>query len=66
MPRPSNRELIAQLRHLLTEGARDALPAATLAETKAWRAEIWKMIPELEDGLDPLAALVKEKERRNG
>lgn len=74
--RKRNSELCAEFRTLLTEGF-DTNAAmvgtemltitkeAGLAITKAWRNELWKAFREIEDRLDPLAALTREKQRND-
>lgn len=72
--RKLNAELCADFRKLLTEGFDVNLARvgdetltitreAGLSLTKAWRNELWKAFRELEDRLDPLQALTREKQR---
>lgn len=70
--RPSNQELVKQFRELLTAGvyftddegeihtAGDQYDAG-MAATKPWRNDLWRKFRELEDRLDPLAALARDK-----
>jgi hypothetical protein len=59
--RPTNQELCAEFRHLLTEGARarftgvrvDAYAPDLLGLTKDWRSDLWRKFNELEDRLCP-------------
>lgn len=63
MTRPTNPELVANFRALLTGGATDAFakfesvdtPAETLMHlTKPWRTELWNAFNEIEERLCPL------------
>lgn len=77
MTRPSNQELVKQFRELLTKGvyftddegeihtAGDQYDAG-MAATKPWRNELWRAFRAIEDRLDPLAELAREKAQRNG
>ena len=66
MSEPSNRELCAAFRTLLTTGfyADSSInPDEALRITKPWRGEMWKAFRELEDRLCPLEALTREKQK---
>lgn len=74
--RPTNQELAANFRRLLTHGATDHFSVAsdevaginedTLLElTKPWRNELWQAFRAIEDRLDPLGALDREKGRKS-
>lgn len=64
MTRPTNPELVASFRALLTGGATDAFakanfhimetPEDLMQLTKPWRAELWKAFNEIEERLCPL------------
>jgi hypothetical protein len=62
----SNRELSAHLQHLLTHGAKDALPPAVLDATKAWRADLWKALKEIDDRLCPTPEKYRKRSARKG
>lgn len=51
--RPTNRDLLDQFRHLLTDGVDcgGLDRAAFLANTKPWRADLWALMLEIEDRL---------------
>lgn len=51
--RPTNQELCAAFRTLLTEGARDVMGVKELEYTKPWRNELWQAFRELEERLCP-------------
>lgn len=61
MSRPTNQELCAEFRHLLTEGARarftdvrvNAYSPDLLGLTKDWRNDLWRKFAELEERLCP-------------
>jgi hypothetical protein len=59
--RPTNPELCADFRALLTDRAKASLDESTLAVTKGWRGELWKAFREIEDRLLPLEALARRK-----
>lgn len=77
MARPSNQELAKQFRELLTKGFyiedEEGEPHLSgdqhergLRATKAWRNDLWRAFRAIEDRLDPLAELAREKAQRNG
>lgn len=77
MTRPSNQALVKQFRELLTKGVYftdDEVEIHTageqydagMAATKPWRNELWRTFRAIEDRLDPLAELAREKAQRNG
>jgi len=61
MARPSNPEIIAEFRRLLTDGARarfqgikvDAYSPDLLELTKEWRADLWRKLNEVEERMCP-------------
>lgn len=75
MSRPTNQELVKQFRELLTKGvyftddegeihtAGDQYDAG-MAATKPWRNELWKAFRELEDRLDPIGAMDRERNKK--
>jgi len=63
---PSNREICAAFRELLTTRFHvlpEVPPDEGLRITKPWRGEVWKAFREIEDRLCPLDALTREKEK---
>jgi len=67
MTQPTNSELCAAFRALLTTGfyADAAVPPdEALRITKPWRGDIWKAFREIEDRLCPVQAM--EREKKNG
>lgn len=71
MSRPTNQQLVAEFRLLLTEGARteladlvmqDGTPA--LEATKPWRNAMWRKFAELETRLCPTPLSYKKDQRR--
>lgn len=75
MKRPTNPELVAAFRDLLTkqfyainddgEVLEGEERERALRATKPWRNEVWKAFAEIEARLCPLEALAKQKERNN-
>lgn len=68
MARLTNQQLAANFRELLTHGFFvndvDGVPSTkshTLAATKNWRNELWKAFHEIEDRLDPLGAMERNR-----
>ena len=75
LKRPTNQELAAEMRALLTGGATDAFQLAItnqttninveyeelLALTKPWRNELWKLFGEIEERLDPLGTETRRR-----
>jgi hypothetical protein len=75
MTRPSNQELAKRFRELLTKGvyftddegeihtAGDQYDAG-MAATKPWRNELWRAFREIEDRLDPIGAMDRERKSK--
>lgn len=73
--RPTNQELAADFRKLLTDGFYcvnengdrffDSAMVQKLAETKPWRNELWQAFREIEDRLDPIGAMDRERQKKN-
>lgn len=63
MTRKSNRQLVVEFRALLTDGARERFDDAELELTRAYRADLWRAFNAIEERLDPLLAVIRE---RNG
>ncbi len=59
MRRKTNPEIVAELRTLLTDGARATMSDTELEKTKEWRAKLWRLATEIEDRMDPLTAMAK-------
>ena len=63
MTRPTNPELCAEFRRLLTDGARGAMnevaalhPVSAddlLGDTRAWRSDLWRIFREIEKRMCP-------------
>lgn len=62
--RPTNQELAASFRTLLTDGAKDKLTPEVLEATKPWRNELWRAFREIEDRLDPIGAMDRERKTK--
>lgn len=71
-PRPTNQEICAAFRQLMTEGfyvvnGDGEINSAeqrkeTLDTTKPWRNDIWKAFREIEDRLRPLEAMERKRQ----
>lgn len=79
MSRPSNLDLCRDFRRLLTEGFRiegdlscsdlmndEQQRDEVLRVTKAWRNDLWKAFREIEDRLDPIGAMDRQRQKETG
>lgn len=74
MTRPTNRELCAAFRALLTHGfyiedmegephTQGEQHSRGLLATKAWRSDLWRAFRELERRLDPIGEMERDKQK---
>jgi hypothetical protein len=73
--RPTNVQLVAQFRALLTSGATDTFdkanfriietPEDLLTLTKPWRSALWNAFNEIEERLCPLEVETRRREKLN-
>lgn len=63
--RPTNEQLVDDLRRLLTTGVvvEGLTTTEALEATKPWRNELWQVVNEVELRLLPLKAILKERQQ---